>query len=822
MPIRLFLVLAGILLVVPMSFAAVPPEARVGSGVAIIVPLENAQDAATLANDGRVLVHGLAADEGAALNLRQALRRTGFYGVASISDPPLTTALPFADHLASLIVVDLDALPAGHPLASLGAGEIGRVLAPGGVAWVRSRERWDHTIKPRPPEMDDWTHFDHDAAGTGLSSDHLVGPPTNLQWWSETQEYIGLGGNPAGYRPYTAYRVSNGRIVALYGAGKPGEKDPPLFFVARDAFNGVPLWKIPGFSAQNGTAQEYQFVVEGDRIFTFLGWNTFPVAINAATGKVVRTFENAARLPARNSKVQAGYYMLRAGGGLLVETAENRLIVLDAASGEVKWTHHEKEDWLCFPRLIASERRLLVQAVEANAAKIQGRWANLKTSALLCFDLADGKLLWRSTAIADNNWGQTIWDKDRIFIFNPAGIGAAENWGKNPQGSVACLSARDGTLLWRNKDRFTWGYNLLVREGRPFFATPDALNTADPATGEVSTFWKAAYNNRCNRTAATPNYIIMGLGIFVDQKGVANVKSIARSGCAQGAFPACGLTYFTPNTCTCFTQLRGHLALSSQVTPPPLADHVRITRQLASAPAPADAKPTDRTGPIAAEWAVQFRNGAAETPPVALGDRTLVAVIHEHRLECRKEGRVIWSFAAGARISQPPIVAGDRILLGAHDGYAYCLNAADGAPVWRFLAAPAQRFIVAHGQIESMWPVYNVALHDGYACLTAGLHPELGGGIHAWGLNVADGSVAWHKVLKRSEVIVPSGKIKIAPNRVLNSPLTSDGKQLSITGLTFSPTESDADIQTRIDQGSLGDRNRNLGWTIRETEIQKR
>jgi len=31
--------------------------------------------------------------------------------------------------------------------------------------------------KPRPKEMDEWTHFDYDAGGNAVSHDRLVGPP---------------------------------------------------------------------------------------------------------------------------------------------------------------------------------------------------------------------------------------------------------------------------------------------------------------------------------------------------------------------------------------------------------------------------------------------------------------------------------------------------------------------------------------------------------------------------------------------------------------------------------------------------------------------
>jgi outer membrane protein assembly factor BamB len=517
--------------------------------------------------------------------------------------------------------------------------------------------------------------------------------------------------------------------------------------------------------------------------------------------------------------------MFRHAAGRLVQTDRNRLIVLNDSTGDVVWTHEEKEDYLCFPRVQEREGRVYVQAVESGANKIQGRWANLKTTALLCFDLEGGKLLWRSEDLKGANFGQSIVSGEKVFLFNPGGIGASDVWGKNNgQGNVACLDAADGKLLWTTPQKFVWGYNLLVRDGRPYFAGPDTLTAVDPAGGRLEPFWRAPYNNRCNRTSATQDWVIMGLGIFVDRQGVANVKSISRSGCAQCAFPANGMTYYTPNTCTCFTMLRGHLALSSEAEGPAVGDDVRLEPGVAGAEAGYAGKATAMDTAVSSEWRVQVNQGAIQTPAVRStdGTRSYVAVTHEHRLECRDaDGRVVWSFTAGGRISQPPTLDGDRVFFGSHDGYAYCLDAASGRAIWRFMGAPVERTIVSHGQLESAYPVYNVVMFEGRACFTAGLHPEVGAGIHAWGLDPATGAVAWHRVIRRSELLAKMGT-KIAPNRVLNSPLVVDDRTLAITGLNFIPDETDEAIRQRMDTSSLGDKLRNLGWTLRGTPVQKR
>ena len=42
----------------------------------------------------------------------------------------------------------------GVPMA-----EVMRVLAPEGIAYIKSGGEWKTTTKPRPKDIDDWTHY---------------------------------------------------------------------------------------------------------------------------------------------------------------------------------------------------------------------------------------------------------------------------------------------------------------------------------------------------------------------------------------------------------------------------------------------------------------------------------------------------------------------------------------------------------------------------------------------------------------------------------------------------------------------------------------
>ncbi|HEX8912051.1 MAG TPA: PQQ-binding-like beta-propeller repeat protein [Humisphaera sp.] len=844
--------LAVLLLLVSRSPAAIPASvtaeadaAGCHAGLAVVVGSTDGVAEVALATGGTRLVQGLAVDDAKLVAARSAITAKNLTGLASAVRPTSLAPLPYADGLVDLLVIDVDALGANAPTE----GDVSRVLAPGGVALRWAGGKWSRTVNPRPKDLDDWTHFDHDAAGTGQSADKRVAPPANVQWRLEVQPYRGWGGNPAGYRPYSAFRVAAGRSFCIENqadaeaaVAKDKAKAENLFLQARDAANGLPLWKVklPGRAA-GATHIEYHLVADAERVVWIPETGGAPVALDAATGKELCTYDvPPADLPVGMKSLPAAYYQLRLDQGALVASSGGAVHACDPATGKRRWSYRPADGlWAAFPRVL-SGGRVLVQLVKPNDGyKVEMRWPNMPTPAVACVGLADGKEQWRVALPTLEEFperkmdpnekrkdkkpapagpmriGQTMLAGDDLFLFGSSGIGASDTWGQ-----VACVDVANKKLKWVNWTG-NWGYNLVLRDGKPYWFTPSTLYAVSPEDGSVSKFFDAPFNNRCNRSGATGDWLVNGMGIWVDKEGGAVVRSIARSGCAQGPTLGQGMVMYTPNTCWCITQLRGHIALSAEPVKPPPADESRLKNDggaLVTGDAAAALKPTPFDGPISSEWPLQIYVGKRETDPVAGTDgRSYVAGIHEHRLDCRRDGRTVWSFSAGGRISAAPAVIGDAVLFGSHDGYAYCLDAGTGALRWRFYAGGAERQIVSHGQVESSWPVYNVVAHEGLGCFTAGLHPETGGGIFAWGLDPKTGAIKWKHKIARTEVKLASTKGQIAPNRVMNRPLAvePDGT-MSIIGLAFSPGEDPAAIQKRIDTMSLKDAARNWGeWTLR-------
>ena len=132
------------------------------------------------------VVQGLDTDAAKVEAARRRLRALGLYGRIS-ADCWAGTRLPYIDNLVNLLVVED---PAGAA-----QDELMRVLAPGGVAYMKTVSGWTKTVKPRPAQIDEWTHYLHDPSNNAVAHDEAIGPPRQLQWvcgpaWSRHHDHM--------------------------------------------------------------------------------------------------------------------------------------------------------------------------------------------------------------------------------------------------------------------------------------------------------------------------------------------------------------------------------------------------------------------------------------------------------------------------------------------------------------------------------------------------------------------------------------------------------------------------------------------------------
>jgi outer membrane protein assembly factor BamB len=152
------------------------------------------------------------------------------------------------------------------------------------------------------------------------------------------------------------------------------------------------------------------------------------------------------------------------------------------------------------------------------------------------------------------------------------------------------------------------------------------------------------------------------------------------------------------------------------------------------------------TGILRNDWILNKISGDALNQPVVAEGKVFACLTHAQQVVAldAQSGQVAWRFLAPARVDGSPAIAKGLCLVGCNDGWVYALRADNGEQVWRFRAAPAERRIVAYGQVESRWPVVGGPLvMDDKAYVIAGRTTEADGGLYVHALDVNSGKCLW-------------------------------------------------------------------------------
>ena len=808
--------------------------------------------AALGAADG-CLVHGLDADPAQVAAAREHIRQAGRYGKVS-ADMLAGKRLPYADNLVSLLVAeDLDR-PGSPPMA-----EVMRVLAPEGVAYVRRGGKWTRTVKPRPNELDEWTHYLHGADGNPVAHDTVVGPPRQLQWvggprWARHHDHMAS---------MTSLVASGGRLFYIFDEGPTASIQLPSQWrlIARDAFNGTVLWKrdieqwnTRQWPLKSGPAHLLRRLVagpstrsgQGGRVYVTLSLEAPATALDAATGKTVHTYagsEHAGELLLTDGMLlvlagqepsklpdwrrRAAYVWdntQRANRDWAWAGEKRRILAYDAASGREAW---RAEAPVAPCSLAADDARVIFYDGEK----------------VVCLSRRDGKPRWAgepvkaSMPVHTGTGPRTLLHKDVVLF--------AGN-----DGRMTALSAEDGSKLWEAqhhpsghqslKDLFV--INEVVWSGAIANGSSSGVFTGrDVKTGkvvsefppDVETYW---FHHRCHPSKATDRYLLTSrTGIeFIDPAAKHwEAHHWVRGGCIYGVLPCNGMVYAPMHSCGCYLEgkLNGFNALAPGPLPQPtdadLSDAARLHKGPAFGPiesrksaignddwptyrhdaarsgATPSAVPTD----LKQAWATDI--GGRLSAPVIAGGRVYVADIDTHAV-CALDaatGKRLWSFTAGGRVDSPPTIYRGLVLFGSADGSVYALDADDGRLAWQYRAAPMDRRIMAFEQVESVWPVHgSVLVRDGVLYCTAGRSIFLDGGIRFVRLDPLTGrklgEVVWDErdpeTGKNMQVHVKGLNMPVA----LSDVLSDDGKYLYMRSQKIDPngTRLEVPVQNFDDQ----------------------
>ncbi len=739
----------------------------------------------------RYLVHGLARDPESVRRAREYIRARGLYGRVSVEQWD-GEALPYVDNLVNLVVAeDLGRVP---------MAEVLRVLAPGGVAYVKQGAGWKKTTKPWPKEIDQWTHFLHDATNNAVANDTRVAPPKYMQWVAE----------PLYCRSHEidssvmAVVSARGRLFYILDEGLPGITDQRLpakwAVVARDGFSGVLLWKRPlrhwswrewkrdelegkdwtkirGQRTRFPSTLARRLVAVGDKVYVTLGYVAPLSVLDAATGKTLFVCEGT-----------KGTDEIACAEGIVVVRIKNfaaekqkrrtgkasgeEVVALDAETGQELWRTQT-------PQLVPLTLALAdggvffcaggnVVRLNANTGAEQWRTPVEKAiGSVRNLVVQDGAVVLlgaKGMQSVSASSGKTLWVKS---------VSA-------PRGSISVdLFVIDG-MAWHGVP--TPGFAPKIADTRPgknytgaHMVGYDVISGEEKKVVDVPNIISPGHHFRCYRSKATVRYILWPKrGVeFIDLEGNDHMRhDWLRAPCRYGVLPCNGLLYVPPHQCFCYpgVKIAGFNALAGAgqgregQKPEPVAQRlVRGPAYGAVGPRPAPEEwPTYRHDALRSgaascalspdvdrRWEVSL--GGKLTQPVIAAGKVFLASVDSHTLYAldASSGRMLWSYVAGGRIDSPPTYYRGLLLFGSADGWVYCLRASDGALCWRFRAAPLERRVVAFGQVESAWPVHgSVLVKDGVAYCAAGRSSYLDGGIYLYGLDPRSGRVLCQTVLE--------------------------------------------------------------------------
>ena len=757
----------------------------VRGGVVVHVGCGDGKRTAALRKSGAYVVHGLDVAAASVAAARKAFRRAAHGGAvsAAVFDG---RHLPYVDNMVNLVVCSRR--------YDVTEREILRVLCPDGVALIRDGDKLKRIAKPRPAGYDEWTHYLHGPDNNAVSKDTAIRAPLRSLQWKGSPHYSRHHDKSSSF-PATV--SAEGRVYCIADEGPRASilygSDWQL--VARDAYNGVILWrrKIPTWTSRlwplksGPSSTPRRLVASGDRVYVTLGLLAPVAKLDGATGETLHVYPGTDRTEEIVVRDEVLYLVVNPGidpnqrGGVWARTPKKVLAVREA-DGKVLW--RREYPWIAPCTL----------AVAAQGAYL------CDGSHVLALDGETGKELWQSKPLPQREKMPTYFAPTLVAVEGGVLYVGGEDWREHAgsKGLMTFLDADSGEVRWQ-RPHLPSGYqspqDLFVIDGKAWCGSTNSkpgefdkrYPDVAPSTGEfiaydvesgrsagriprgADSYW---FHHRCHRAKATERFFLTsrtGIEMIDIRTGTWHLHHWARGACMYGIMPANGLIYAPPHPCACYPEakLAGFNVLAG-AREYAAADALGKSERLLKGPAYSDAAgrgacpdaapgdwPTFRGNmardgstrqAVGADVKVKWRAdiGGRLSQPVVAGGKVFVAAVDDHAVIAldRATGRTVWEYLAGGRVDSPPTVYKGLVLFGCADGSVYCLRASDGELAWRFRAAPFDRRVMAWEQLESVWPVHgSVLIRGGVLYVVAGRSMFLDGGLTLYRLHPLSGKL---------------------------------------------------------------------------------
>jgi outer membrane protein assembly factor BamB len=627
--------------------------------------------------------------------------------------------LPYPDNFLNVLVLSKKS---GVPQE-----EALRVLVPGGKVLGSNVGT---LVKKYPPELDAWPQWQHGSDNVVVSNDRRVGPPRHLQWlesppWGRMHNDMEI---PA---PVSFVLTENGRMFYDIDEGRPETVDLPCRFslYARDAFNGMLLWKRPLKNWYKD--EEYRrgnppvviqsrLICHGDFLFLTESDAGPVLKLNAATGKTIHTYpgtENAMELAAAGDALyvvlwkrlppkEIGYNQRRGYAStfylldtpkdklsgkklkpLSVECVEMSIMKIDIPSGRVLWEKKGGDYSPVFPQSLAVSDGEVYFKTPEYLVRLDEKSGNVVWKTPIGIPLKD----YLSIAMKRNVWSSPWSSYFHMFHPNP--------WYMNSQFIGKCIvykdlvlttthdqlyavSRKDGKVLWQCK---SW---------QGFFLPPDIIPIGDKVyvgsalgqggffpvdikTGkmerEIKIHRGGMIHHRCYRRIGTVKYLLSskaGIELHDIKSGTTSLNQWTRGSCLAGFIPGNGLIYMTPHPCACFTKVKmnGMLAYAPETDgQSDLGVPVKVQLEKGSAYGMAGSREKARPSDWFAYRHDMDRSGST---PAVVGAKL----------------REKWKVSIGGELASLAAADGSLYASAKNKHILYCLDIATGKTKWKFLA----------------------------------------------------------------------------------------------------------------------------------------
>lgn len=676
-------------------------------GLVVHLGCEEGRLIAALRVDDRYLVHGLDPDAQKVAKARTYLQSLGLNGKVS-AERWSCGRLPYTDNLVNLMVVE-DGFDVPMP-------EVMRVLAPLGVAYVESGSQWAKHVKPWPDDIDEWTHYLHDASGNAVADDSVVGPPRHLQWvakplYCRSHEWDSS---------VSALVSGRGRVFYILDEGLTGILDERLpsrwVLAARDAFSGVSLWKRPlpqwgwrewkksaiegkgefiwrgGQRLQSPIVLPRRLVAAGDRVYVTLGFRAPLSVLDASSGEEIATWngtEGTDEILHHDGVLVLCIREIPATGAerSLGQAPSESVVAIRADTGQLLWKKQEQKI-LPLSLAVAGDQVYFHTYDELVSVDLEtgGELWRTKSAAAGATGTSKRARRWdawitRNTVVAREQMVLLLGTKDlRAFSAetgdvlwtapSPPGCGAAQPsdlfvasglvWSGGLEQNFNTRDPRNALINGLEE-------TLVSKEGR------DLLSGEVERTVTVRNLIDFGHHFRCYRSKATERYLLWPKrGVeFLDIEG-ANYDRCdwLRAPCRLGMTPCNGLLYVPPHQCFCYpgTLLNGFNALAPAAVSDAKSPEDSVEERLERGPAFDQALDT---GPAAldrsSDWPT-FRHDARRSGSTSA---TVPAQV-----------QVAWTAKVGERLSAPVVADGKVFVCDIDSHTVHCLDAASGEPLW--------------------------------------------------------------------------------------------------------------------------------------------